>query len=195
MGTFSVQPGEILFVEAGLHGGGAGGKARIHGSRGGNYSAVLHVRHDGSALVLIAAGGGGGAGGADQNTPGGHGGSAGKVGYNGGDRGGFHCPDCGGRGATQSAGGAAGTLPTNRALNGLPGAQAFGGDGGGASSDATYGGGGGGGGWFGGGGGTANFSSGGGSGGGGGSSYVEPSASNVTFESASTGDGEVTISW
>lgn len=195
-GTFAVQPGETLFVEAGMHGGGAGGRGPVSGSRGGNYSAVLHLRHDGSALVLIAAGGGGGAGGGSGSAPGGHGGSAGQIGTNGGEgRGSFHCTSCVGAGATQSAGGLGGVLSNGPASNGLPGEAGFGGDGGRDYSGSLYGGGGGGGGWFGGGGGAGGYSPSGASGGGGGSSYVEPGATNVTFSDGRTGEGEVTISW
>jgi hypothetical protein len=193
-GTFPVAAGEALYLEVGLHGGGAGGGGTIQtGAHGGAYSGVLHERH-GGAVVLIIAGGGGGSGGTSHGY-GSYGGPGGADGVDGGSGG---CPidgtPCGGGGGggSQKSGGHGGA----GVAGGLPGTSGVGGNGGAADEARTYGGGGGGAGWFGGGGGAANTRGGNAQGGGGGSSHVDSSATHVSFVTGGhEGAGEITISW
>lgn len=188
-GTIAVTPGEVLRVRVGgsngFNGGGAGG------AWGGNGGGATDIRQGGDALAdrVVVAGGGGGHG---SNTccnffrepfPGDGGG------VQGGDGGGDVC-DCGGHGATQTAGG---TGPCGSGTLGS-GADACSGDSGG---------GGGGGGLYGGGSASgatdtspscAPFCGGYGWGGGGGSGYVAPSAFAArNEEGVNQGDGHASI--
>jgi hypothetical protein len=177
--TFTVTPGQILYVEVGgvgvgvgvgtdppapsFNGGGAGGARGAEGSNGAAGGGATDVRTTNRAATgtldtrLIVAAGGGGAGGGDA----GNGEAGGDAGADGG---GSH----GGGGATQVEGGTSYGVPT----------AAFGVGGDGDSNGEGAGGGGGGGGYFGGGGGssgsvdpTAGPTHPPGYGGGGGSSY------------------------
>jgi len=158
----------------GYGGGGTGGAASTGeaGAGGGGASAIFIGGTSSTDLALVAAGGGGAA----QAAPGGDGGTPlGDIGLGG----------CTGLGGTQSAGGAGG--PTD----GSPGtAFSLTAASGGAGGSGTYGGGGGGAGYFGGGGGGGNdcytyYGPGAGSGG---SSWVEPSAQQITYSSVATVD-------
>ncbi|MCU1467070.1 MAG: fibronectin type protein, partial [Actinomycetia bacterium] len=189
-GTIAVTPGEVLRVRVGgsngFNGGGAGG------TFGGNGGGATDVRQGGDTLADRVVVGGGGGGNGDNSccsgifsepVPGDGGG------VRGGDGGGDVC-DCGGHGATQTAGGAgacgSGTLGS--------GADACSGDSGG---------GGGGGGLYGGGSASgvrdtspscAPFCGGYGWGGGGGSGYVAPSAFAARNETGvNQGDGHASI--
>jgi gliding motility-associated-like protein len=184
--TYPVTPGQVLnlFVGGaststigGYNGGGSGPTAST--TYGGGGGGASDIRIGGTALAnrILVAGGGGGAG-TDcfSNTnPGGAGG--GLVGAHGWD-----CNTQGttyvGKGGTQSAGGATGTLSP-----GTAGSLGTGGNG-----SATYGGGGGGG-YFGGGGGAYG-------GGGGGSSFSDLNASSVTHtQGYMAGNGQILISY
>jgi hypothetical protein len=204
-GTFAVVAGELLYVEVGLHGGGVGGAgSELRGGDGGSYSGVLHMRHDGSAQILIVAGGGGGAGGGyGGHAASGSGGAGGLDGEQGSCSAG-HLADCGqgyGKGGTRTSGGAGGYGDFGGG-RGLPGVFGVGGAGGPGAPTLGYGGGGGGAGYHGGGGGGGSARSfdhprqQSGSGGGGGSSFVNPEAANVRFVSGGhAGPGEITIVW
>ena len=184
--TYPVTPGQVLNLyvggastsaAGGYNGGGAGPtSSSTYGGGGGGAS---DIRIGGTALTnrILVAGGGGGAG-TDcySNTnPGGAGG--GLVGAHGWD-----CSTQGttyvGKGGTQTAGGATGTLSP-----GTAGSLGTGGNG-----YAFYGGGGGGG-YYGGGGGAYG-------GGGGGSSYSDLNASSVTHtQGYMAGNGQILISY
>jgi hypothetical protein len=181
-GTFSVTPGDVLYIyvggvggapTAGYNGGGSGA-----GSGGGGGGAS-DIRINGTALTdrAIVAGGGGGGG---QGNGGGGGGTTGAQGSS---------PGAGiwATGGTQSAGGSGGLYnngscaPGSFAANGILGVGGNGVTGTGGCS--VYGGSGGGGGYFGGGGMQIN-------GAGGGSSYIANGTHTQGFKS---GDGIIVI--
>lgn len=185
-GTFTVTPGETLYIyvggqtnsaTGGYNGGGAGDGV---GKGGGGGS---DVRQGGTALTnrIIVGGGGGGAGyWSSLHVVGGVGG-----GLVGGD--GYRVPaDAGGLGGTQTAGGANGTCIS---MNVVALAGSFGQGGtpfGFGCGCEGYGGGGG---WY-GGAGSGNCR-----GGGGGSGYILPSATNQTMTAGvRVGNGRVVIS-
>jgi hypothetical protein len=181
-----VTPGQTLYVEVGgpgsgttggFNGGGAGGTGGWAapdniGYGGGGASDIRTCPAAGpcasgtsldSRLVVAGGGGGGGvnsAGGGDQ--PG---------------SGSSFFPDSGGKAGTLVAGGAGGG-PGNDGAAGAPGTFGAGGAGANGVGGGTPGGGGGGGGYYGGGGSGSGGASG---GGGGGSSYVDETATNVTY--------------
>jgi prepilin-type N-terminal cleavage/methylation domain-containing protein len=188
--TLTVTPGEILRIYVGgqgvfndycdqapNHGAGynGGGGANCYGMGGGGATDIRRTPY-GLADRIIVAGGGGGRG-VENGVGGGGGGLTGVAGSGG--------VVAGGGGGTQSAGGIVATGSGNGAF----------GQGGFQSLYHSWGGsGGGGGGWY---GGAAGGDPSGGSGGGagGGSSYVLPSATSVTYTSATrTGDGQAIVS-
>lgn len=177
--------------EGGFNGGGAGGSVQAsEGTQraGGGGGGASDVRR-GAELTgrLVVAGGGAGTGGFPQTLAGGNGGPDGTDGADAGNT-------TGGKGGTQTAGGAAGEN-NDDTFTAQPGALGVGGFGA-ATVDGVYnaGGGGGGGGFYGGGGGGAARSGfGPGSGGGGGSSLAPASATVET--GVREGDGTVTISY
>ena len=217
-GTLAVTPGDTLYVEVGGAGGDSQSAADVTGGSNGGGAGGLDDHGDGAgggggasdvrtlpaadllsssdSRLLVAGGGGGGGdfyacidgvgsgGNAGQNPAGGAGTASGAGG--------------GGAGGTSnsSPGGAAGV-----SAEGCSGATSggLGSGGSGASGDSCgAGGGGGGGGYYGGGGGGgADVAAGGGAG----SSFVEPSASNVSIGTASQtssappSNGEVTITY
>ncbi|HEY6487278.1 MAG TPA: glycine-rich protein [Candidatus Cybelea sp.] len=198
-----------LFGKGGYNGGGDGGSpaggSGIDGSGGGGAS---DIREGGNRLAdrIVVAAGGGGAGGFGiygAGNGGAGGGTAGGKGqgptYHGSSEG------FGGKGGRQETGGRGGAGGSrsgfSRGLRGKHGELGMGGNGGADSGTFGGGGGGAGSGYYGGGGGGGGSSStsgvGGGGGGGGGSSFVEPSATNVTDVrgGASQGDGSVIIYW
>jgi len=217
-GTLAVTPGETLYVEVGgaggdaqsaadvtggSNGGGAGG-LDDHGDGGGGGGGASDLRtlpaadplSSSDSRLLVAGGGGGGGdfyacingvgsgGNAGQNPAGGAGTASGAGG--------------GGAGGTSSSnpGGAAG-VSAEGCSGATSGGLGFGGSGASSESCGAGGGGGGGGYYGGGGGGGANVAGGGGAG----SSFVEPSASNVSIGTASQtssarpSNGEVTITY
>jgi hypothetical protein len=202
-GTASVTAGETLYiyvggmggttlttVDGGYNGGGSIGQfAGASGSSGAGGGAS-DVRRGGTALanrIIVGAGGGGsgwnsgatgagGAGGADTGQDGTAGGTVTTV-------------DVGGKGGTQSAGGAAEAccnVPCTTSCNYPNGPGALG-QGGVAYHDGA-GSGGGGGGYYGGSGGSF-------SGGGGGSNYVVNLTNTTTTQGVRSGNGEVTLTW
>lgn len=182
IGTITVTPGQVLYVNVGgqptgivggFNGGGAAGGAEAFGAGG---ASDVRTASGSLASRLIVAGGGGGCvfGG---NFSGGHGGAA--TGASGSGTGG------GGVGGGQAAGGTAG------GAGATAGAQGVGGTG---STFYTYDGGGGGGGFYGGGGGGAHTAYGGGGGGGGGSNGPT-AALTVNTQGYRAGHGQIIISW
>ena len=186
--TVAVTPGETLLVYVGEQpngttGGYNGGGAGETGGQGGGGGS--DVRRGAGTLAdrLVVGGGGGGAGYWDNlEVVGGiGGGTTGADGYREPDFG----TNAGGKGATQSAGGADGTCgdPNVTTLAGAFGQ-------GGAPSGCGCEGYGGGGGWY-GGAGSGNCR-----GGGGGSGYAIPAATNVThYPGTRAGNGQVILSW
>ncbi|MBK9453286.1 MAG: hypothetical protein IPN95_28615 [Bacteroidetes bacterium] len=154
-GSLSVTPGQVLEVYVGGAGahfnsttptggynGGAGFTAPSSGGTGGGGSDVRISPYGLANRVIVGGGGGGGTNSASQNRAGGAGG-----GLIGGDGGTWNTwPQSGGKGGTQSAGGAAGVACCH-----TPQAGSFGAGGRGEGDGAC--GAGGGGGWYGGGGG------------------------------------------
>ena len=202
----AVTAGETLYVEvggqggdvessvgagaAGANGGGAGGLvgSGFGGGGGGGASDIRTLpAADGAVSTssrLLVAGGGGGGGdgflgcsGADAGLNPGAGANGGST-AGGGGAGGASAGGAAGNSESGCSGSTAGTLGSGGA-----------GAGGGACNDA---GGGGGGGYFGGGGGGGGAP---GAGGGAGSSYVEPSAADISIETAAQPSGEVTITY
>jgi hypothetical protein len=205
-GTLTVTPGATydIYVGAratsrtgGYNGGANGGLGAVagginNGGQGWGGGGASDIRPSGGALAarLVCAGGGGGSGGWDPYSyTGGAGGTAsGGAAAN---------PDgIGGKGASRTAGGAAG-VARNFGNTGSAGTLGVGGVGANSSATPMYGAGGGGGGWYGGGGGSgggpSNLGYMGGSAGGG--SGNQTSAMYVTNSSWSyqTGDGGVFI--
>ncbi|CAN5365126.1 hypothetical protein BH09BAC5_BH09BAC5_12970 [soil metagenome] len=185
---FSVTPGETLYIFAGQQPNGitggfnGGGNGEAAGQGGGGAS---DVRQGGMTLNdrIIVAGGGGGAGyWSNLHVVGGvGGGSTGGDGY----RDPSYASNPGGRGGTQTAGGADGTCAS---LNNTICAGGFGF--GGIPVSCGCEGYGGGGGWY-GGAGSGNCR-----GGGGGSGYILPLASNPTVSSGvRVGHGKVVVSY
>ena len=180
---FAVTPGETLRVRVGgwggqaeastpgaggWNGGGTGGAALdrrdgTEGKAGSGGGGATDVRRGGDGLehrIIVGAGGSGGAGGAiggPIGTGGGHG--DGLIGLEGHAVLGVANAATGGKGGTQTGGGAAGRNAPDLSMTATPGALGVGGNG--AAGDAS-GGGGGGGGLYGGGGGgsSASFSGG-----------------------------------
>ncbi len=195
----TVTPGATLTVQVGQSGdnGGwpdAGQVAAVTapGSPGGGSSRVW-LGGVGATLLIVGGGGGGvGTGGSNRGS----GGNGGFVGGNGTDR---FSLGLGGRGGTQSAGGAAGAVLATHTTAPQAGSSLHGGNGGvrGPIFANTYTGGGGGGGYFGGGGGSVDAT--GYSGGGGGGSSWCPWTYAGTATASNGGavsppsDGYVTI--
>lgn len=190
--TLPVVPGEVLQIfvgevgantqgsHPGVYNGGAGVYSYSSGGTAGTGGGGTDIRRSpyGVADRIAVAGGGGGGG--YQNI-GGHGG--GLIGQDGVPY--PTWPNSGGKGGTQSTGGAAGVACCSCPTYTMPGT--FGAGGNGAGDGA--GGGGGGGGYYGGGG--SCFA-----GGGGGSSYAEPLATAVTHtQGYQTGNGQVVITF
>jgi hypothetical protein len=214
--TFAVTPGETLLVHVGgwggqalgstpgaggWNGGGTGGGAFSGpggrpGKAGSGGGGATDIRQDGSSLehrIIIAGGGSGAAGG----------GIGGQVGTGGGDGGdltghdGFAAlgsvnPATGGKGGTQTAGGAPGTNAPDLSITATTGSLGIGGNG---ASGGISGGGGGGGGLYGGGGGGSTTSPFGGGHGGGGSGYGPPKTTFQTGVSGNYGYGRANISY
>lgn len=209
--TLSVTPGQVLAIVVGgqptsnttVYGyGGAGGVVTTattrNGYAGGGLSG-LFLSSVSFANALVVAGGGGGTNGlnslATTGVPPGGGGAAGAPNGSNGAQGNWGGRQEGGRGATQSAGGAIGVgVDTPSTAPGI-GNQLSGGNGGSVSTSTWTGGGGGGAGYYGGGGGAGGGSSVGA--GGGGSSYVKTTVgTNIVYTSgANTGHGKVVISY
>ena len=197
--------------DGGFNGGGDGGGHATGGGGGGGASDIRDA--PGAYAPLLLAGGGGG-GGSAATFAGGRGGSYGGSGGNGGGAATreTRCYGLGGGGGTDNGPGKGGKARISTALvkgdcpsifaATLPGtdgqyfaAQPTGGRGGNTPT-INGGGGGAGGGYFGGGGGGSGSSGGSGGGGGAGSSYVEPSASNPSFQQAPAGEApSVAISY
>lgn len=219
-----VNPGEKLYVfvggvaveksgrfTGGFNGGGNPGGGDF--AFGGGGASDIRLRGQTLSDRILVVGGGGGEGG--FTCCGGEGGRGGGL-LGGAGASGRYDPGTGGGGGggTQNDGGTGGKIAKYgpRYARGQPGGSGTrgiggaGGNGGGGDSESAGGGGGGGGGggYFGGGGGgggTGGYHGGsgtGGGGGGGGSSYVEPSATDVSMWQGwknATGNGLVVISW
>ena len=199
IGSMSITPGDVLYINVGLGGpgnqltapgvyvGSGGTDPYLPQSEGfaGVGGGASDIRLNGTTLNdrIIVGGGGGGAGGTStQQLYGGAGGGLiGGTGLNWNT-----WPTAGGKGGTQSAGGAAGTAGGGQCATYITsGALGLGGLG---TGDAA-GGGGGGGGYYGGGG--ACFS-----GGGGGSSYTDPSMTTVSHtQGFQNGDGMIILTY
>jgi Putative Ig domain len=205
-GTIGVMPGQTLYLEVDVLGGGAGENDAgvVRGSVGGGESDVRTCSATGtcssgstlSSRLLVAGGGGGGG----ETHGGGHGGNAGTTGAAGNGEngvGGFENAG-GGTGATGSAPGTGGAgCETGSAGGDGASVGGAGGAGGNTNQSDGEGGGGGGAGWFGGGGGGGcGFDNDDAAGGGGGSSYAAPSVSGATFSQATSGQApSVTLSY
>ncbi len=207
-GTFSVTPGQVLFVEVDVLGGTGGTESGgfVSGGAGGGESDVRTCPSAGAqpcpagstlASRLVVGGGGGGTG--DFGGPAGNAGTTGNGG-NGASSGGKF-DGGGGGGATSSAPGAGGAacIGGDSGAPGTAGAADGGAGGAGGDTDATdgTGGGGGGAGWYGGGGGggctEANDA---GGSGGGGTSYAAPSVTGTAFSQATAGEtASVTLTY
>ena len=213
-GEFGVSGRVPVQSPGGWNGGGDGGDGLDASGAGGGGAS--DIRQGGNALedrVLVAGGGGGSGAFSHQIEPDGEGAGA-RIPLSaglGGDGGGDGVPDgengedalggaTGGKGATQTAGGAMGV----GSPNGSDGTSGTGGAGGGGNTLATLGGGaGGGGGYFGGGGGAGGAKPAGapvpraaewqGSGGGGGSSFG-PDGTTYSLALA-PGDGSILLGW
>jgi hypothetical protein len=208
----SVTPGQVLKVVVGGYPGtsatplyGGGGTAGTSGSgnfgaggAGGGYTGIFNSSTLSQGNCIAIAGGGGGAAGVDpaQGTyTGGYG--ANNSSNNGNGQNGLE-PSSAisaygtnyGRGATQSAGGVAGTAFDTNSIAPTAGSALQGGNGGIAQLASHGGGAGGGGGYYGGGGSAAGGNAQGG--GGGGSSYTP---SYAYYGTGNSGHGFATISW
>jgi len=206
--TLSVEPGEVLFVGVGGHGGdvpdisevcggggvggvggggagGSGGGAEDGGGGGGASLVGISSPSAGFQGLLLVAGGGGGA---TSGQPGGNAGSDGLPSSGCG----FPTEEgCGGEsGTTGGQGGASDAEPGN--ANGGQGLLGLGGEGGNSAFEA--GGGGGGAGYLGGGGGGAGAPVRSGSGGGG-SSFAASEATNVSGPIVTASAAEVAITY
>jgi hypothetical protein len=159
------------------------------GFAGGGLTGIFNNISISQANCFMLAAGGGGASGLIFNS----GGIAGAPNGSNGNQGNFSGFQEGGRGATQSAAGAAGTSIDPQSAASTSGAAINGGNGGAINTSTWVGGGGGGAGFFGGGGGAGGGTSNGA--GGGGSSYVNTSfATNTTYSAGvRTGNGVLTI--
>lgn len=191
--------GQASSQSGGFNGGGNGGRSGARG--GGGASDIRRVGGAVTNRILIGAGGGGGASHTTGNAPS----SGGNGGYPDGEPGNewdvFGPSATGGRGATQTAGGVAGTGNPNIAAT--DGTFAQGGTG--AQSAASNGGGGGGGGLYGGGGGGWAIGERFGDGGGGSSGVVDPGPLPDTRpgtpiellveNGVRSGHGQIIISW
>jgi hypothetical protein len=199
-GDIPVTPGTQYWVEAGVGGGEGVSAGDAGGGNGGGLAGIYTCSGEGTdadCATLVAAGGGGGGGDA-QGANGGSGAGAATGGSvatcsSGGDGGSSTSGASGGGGGGCDAAGAGG------GAEGGGGEAGIGGCGGGfngpcSSYSGYYGGGGGGAGYYGGGGGDAGYPYGAG-GGGGGSSYVDPSAGNITMTANTSSTASVTISW
>lgn len=190
--TVPVTPGEVLEIRVGqvgvststsnppVYNGGGGVYSYVSAGPAGTGGGASDIRRAPNALVdrLVVAGGGGGGG---YVNIGGHGG--GLIGQDGIPY--ITFPNSGGKGGTQSAGGAAGVACCSCPTYTTAGASGQGGNG---SGDGA-GGGGGGGGYFGGGG--SCFA-----GGGGGSSYTAATVTGVTHtQGTNIGNGQVVITY
>lgn len=175
-------------------GGGAGGSNAAtttrNGFAGGGLTGI-YLSSVSQVNALAIAGGGGGNSGLNGKL----GGAAGAPNGSNGGQGNFSGSQEGGRGATQSAGGARGVSVDPATTISTAGTALNGGRGGSINSSSWTAGGGGGGGYFGGGGGAGGGSSVGA--GGGGSSFVNSTvASNILYTSGfNTGNGRVIISY
>ncbi len=196
-GSLSVTPGQQFQVNVGGQngwngGGNFGGNGQCGEGPGGVGGGASDIRSGGTSLsdrILVAGGGGGGgAAGNCSFAAGGAGGEGGgTTGGNGVQNYNWGQP-VGGRGGSQSAGGAGALSCDISNLDGLPGSFGVGGDARGRYSS----GGGGGGGYYGGGGGGTCSS---GAGGGGGSSYTGGVNGGSTQGGQRSGNGEVHITW
>lgn len=201
-GTVPVTPGNTLDIAVG--GSAAGGDNNAGGWPGGGNGAVNgngSYAHGGGGASWVATSGGtigtarivagGGGGRSDSSDPLARGGNGGLFfGDPGADNGDFE-----GGGATQFAGGAAGTAVAGGGTA-TAGTAGQGGNGSSGTAIAYNPGGGGGGGRFGGGGGGSGSTPVPGGGGGGGSGWVDPDVYDVQVSVASSvGHGQVVISW
>lgn len=199
----TVTPGATLQVVVGgqpssataVYGGGAiGGTNNASTSRNGFAGgglAGLYLTSVSQANVLAIAGGGGGNEGVNNHL----GGDAGAPNGTNGGQGNYSGKQEGGRGATQSAGGAAGQGFDSQVIAPLAGTALLGGRGATIGTATWQAGGGGGAGYFGGGGGAGGGASAGA--GGGGASFVNATAgTNIIYTSGfNTGHGKITISY
>lgn len=193
----TVTPGATLIIVVGMqpssatsvYGGGAiGGTNNASTSRNGFAGgglAGVYLTSVSQANVLAIAGGGGGNEGLNNHL----GGNAGAPNGTNGGQGNYSGKQEGGRGATQSAGGAAGQGYDPQVIAPLAGTALSGGRGATIGTATWQAGGGGGAGYF-GGGGSAGA-------GGGGSSFVSATAgTNIIYISGfNTGNGKITISY
>jgi Big-like domain-containing protein len=195
-GVINVTPGEVLTIFVGGSGGGHGGVGGAHGGdhgtaayfssfTGGGGGGSSEVRNAAGVRLVVAGGGGGAGGGSNVPAGGGAGGQGGVGGVYFGANGTFAAPGANASGYKDNGGkGGCGSCVDG---DGTSGGSSSRGDGGG-------GGGGGGGGYRSGAGGGGGDFAGGGGGGGGGLSYIEPSATNVSFDTATkAGDGSVKL--
>jgi hypothetical protein len=211
-----VKPGERLLVrvggvggpaagptpgQGGWNGGGAGGRAVDEsdghpGQAGSGGGGASDVRRGGDGLddrIIVAGGGSGGAGGGIGGPIGMGGGNGGEtVGQDGFAALGSANPATGGKGGTQTTGGAPGANAARLSTGASSGLLGVGGNG---APGGINGGGGGGGGLYGGGGGGSTNSPVGGGEGGGGSSYGPPDTLFRTGVWGSFGSGHATISY
>ncbi len=170
-------------------GGGNNANTSTAGKAGGGLSGIFsNVGITQAASYVIAAGGGG-------STAGYAGAAAGAPNGSNGAQGNYSGKSEGGKGATQSAGGAAGSSIDPQTTAPTAGIAINGGNGGAVNTSTWGGGGGGGGGYFGGGGGGGGGASIGA--GGGGSSYVNVTyASSTTYTSGNrSGNGQIIITY
>lgn len=197
----TVTPGATLQIVVGgqptnanaVYGGGGTGGANgatttRNGFAGGGLSGI-YLTSVSQANALAIAGGGGGNSGINGKI----GGASGAPNGTDGGQGNYSGYQEGGRGATQSAGGARGVSIDGATVASTAGTALNGGKGGSVNSSTWTAGGGGGAGYFGGGGGAGGGSSVGA--GGGGSSYVNTTiGTNIVYTSGSnTGNGKVVI--
>lgn len=189
-----VVGGQPTNANAVYGGGGVGGSNSAtttrNGFAGGGLSGI-YLTSISQANALAIAGGGGGNSGLSSQI----GGSAGAPNGANGGQGNYGGYQEGGRGATQSAGGARGVSIDPATSNSTAGTALNGGTGGSINSSTWTAGGGGGAGYFGGGGGAGGGSSVGA--GGGGSSFVNSAvAFNIVYTSGfNTGNGKIIISY
>ncbi len=199
----AVTPGATLQVVVGgqpssdiaVYGGGAIGGVNTaatsrNGYAGGGLAGV-YLTSVSQANVLAIAGGGGGNEGLNTHL----GGDAGAPNGTNGGQGNYSSKQEGGRGATQSAGGAAGQGYDPQVIAPLAGTALSGGRGATIGTATWQAGGGGGAGYFGGGGGAGGGGSAGA--GGGGASFVSATyGTNIVYTSGfNTGNGKITISY
>jgi hypothetical protein len=176
------------------NGGTLSGTTGRDGYAGGGLSG-LFLSSVSFANAWVIAGGGGGANGLNSLSASGGGGHAGAPNGSNGAQGNYSGYSEGGKGATQSAGGARGISIDTNTVASTAGSTLNGGIGGSVSTSTWTAGGGGGAGYYGGGGGAGGGSSVGA--GGGGSSYViATGSSSISYTSGgNAGNGSVTISY